>query len=605
LLFFFYKAFMRLSPNLDRDKSKNLKSLLPALRFLAPYKLQIVLAFVALTVTAGVTLSIGQGLRILIDQGFSSGSAEQLDNAIWIFAMLITLLSVGMFIRFFLVSWIGERFTADLRRAVYDHVVDLHPSFFESNHSGEIQTRITTDTTLLQTVIGSSVSIALRNSLMFLGGVIWLFISNPKLTAIVLSSVPVVIIPILFFGRRVRSLSRSSQDCIAEAGSYVGETLQNIKTVQAFNHQDIDKQMFGQRVDAALQVAIQRITQRSVLTTVVILLVFGAVIGMMWVGGHDVLAGRITGGELTAFVFYAVIVAGSVGAISEVMGDIQRAAGAMERLVELLGAENMIVAPANAQSLDEPLQGNLRIQGLQFCYPSRPDAPAISQLDLEVPPGSSLALVGPSGAGKSTLFDLLLRFYDAQAGQILLDGVDISCLDPKELRRHIAVVPQQSVLFTGNVWDNIRYGNPAASDDEVIEAAKAAYAHDFISQLPEAYDSDLGEAGTRLSGGQRQRIAIARAILKDPEILLLDEATSALDAESEHVVQQALAMLMKNRTTLVIAHRLATVIDVDRIAVLEQGRMIALGSHRELLNTSPLYARLAELQFDEQALAAS
>jgi ATP-binding cassette subfamily B protein len=573
------------------------------MRFLAPYKWQIAAAFVALTLTAGITLSIGQGLRILIDQGFSSGSAEQLDEAIGIFAVLIVLLACGMFTRFFLVSWIGERFTADLRRAVYDHVVDLHPSFFESNHSGEIQTRITTDTALLQTVIGSSVSIALRNLLMFIGGVIWLFISNPKLTAIVLSSVPVVIVPILFFGRRVRRLSRSSQDRIAEAGSYVGETLQNIKTVQAFNHQDTDKQVFAQRVDAALQVAIQRITQRSVLTTVVILLVFGAVIGMMWVGGHDVLAGRITGGELTAFVFYAVIVAGSVGAISEVMGDIQRAAGAMERLVELLQASNLISAPRDAQSLQEPLQGDLRLEGLRFCYPSRPDSPAIDGLDLQVAPGTSLALVGPSGAGKSTLFDLLLRFYDLQEGQILLDGVDISTLDPRELRKHIALVPQQPVLFTGTVRDNIRYGNPLASDEEVTAAAKAAYAHDFICQLPEAYDSDLGEAGVRLSGGQRQRIAIARAILRDPEILLLDEATSALDAESEHMVQQALAHLMKNRTTLVIAHRLATVVDVDSIAVLDGGRVVAQGSHRELLNASPLYGRLAELQFDDAKLA--
>lgn len=581
-------------------KSRNLGVLRAMLDFLRPYRLQVLGASIALVLTAGITLSIGQGLRLLVDRGFASGANPQmLNQSLLLFAVMILLLAIGTFTRFYLVSWIGERVSADLRKAVFAHVVDLHPGFFETNLSGDIQSRITTDTTLLQTVIGSSVSIALRNLLMFVGGVILLFVTNPKLTAMVMLSVPLVVVPILFFGRRVRRLSRSSQDKLASVGSFVGEAVKNIKMVQAFNHQQLDREAFDRHVESAFDVAIGRINQRAWLSTAVIVLVLGAVTAMLWVGGHDVLAGRISGGELAAFVFYAVMVAASVGAISEVYGDLQRAAGATERLLELLTADNLVTDPDVATELAEPVAGRLSFDGVRFCYPSRPEHPAIDGLSLEVEPGTSVALVGSSGAGKSTLFDLLLRFYDVQGGGICLDGVDIRALSLASLRQQIAVVPQQPVLFTGTVADNIGYGDPNASEEAIRQAAVAAFADDFISQLPEGYHSFVGEGGIRLSGGQRQRIAIARAILADPRILLLDEATSALDAESEYQVQKALERLMAGRTSLVIAHRLATVVNVDKIAVLDRGQLVAQGRHSELLQSSPLYARWASLQFDD------
>ncbi len=585
-----------------RDASRNIGVLRAMLAFLKPYRGRALAATVALVFTAGVTLSIGQGLRLLVDSGFSAGSPEALNKALILFMSLVGLLAIGTFVRFYLVSWIGERVSADLRNAVFDHVVGLHPGFFETNLSGEIQSRITTDTTLLQTVIGSSVSIALRNLLMFIGGLIWLFITNPKLTALVLLSVPLVVVPILVFGRRVRSLSRTSQDKIASVGSFVGEAVKNIKVMQAFNHQQRDRERFHQHVEVAFDVAIRRIQQRAWLSTAVITLVLGAVTAMLWVGGHDVLAGRISSGELTAFIFYAVMVAASVGAISEVYGDLQRAAGATERLLELLAADNLIEPPQQPLSLPQPVAGRLRLDGIYFSYPSRPDHWAIEDLGLDIPAGSSTALVGSSGAGKSTLVDLLLRFYDVQRGGIYFDDVDIRQLEPEALRQHVALVPQQPVLFTGTVADNIRYGCPEASDEALRAAAEAAFAHDFIEALPEGYNSYVGEGGVRLSGGQRQRIAIARALLADPRLLLLDEATSALDAESEYQVQRALQRLMQGRTTIVIAHRLATVINVDNIVVLDHGRLVAQGKHAELLHSSPLYARWASLQFDEPGL---
>ena len=583
-----------------REPSRNVGVLKSMLQFLKPYRLQVGIASIALIFTAGITLSVGQGLRILVDSGFSSGSAESLNQALLVFITLILLLAIGTFTRFYFVSWIGERVSADLRTAVFNHVVDLHPGFFETNLSGEIQSRITTDTTLLQTVIGSSVSIALRNMLMFIGGLAWLFITNPKLTSIVLICVPLVILPIIYFGRKVRQLSRSSQDKVADVGSFVGEAIKNIKGLQAFNHQARDKQRFAEQVEQAFAISIQRIRSRSFLSASVITLVMGAIAGMMWVGGHDVIAGRISAGELTAFVFYALMVAMSVGAISEVMGDLQRAAGATERLLELLSADNLILPPANALHLPDSNAGELVLDNVGFSYPSRPDHWAIQELSLSIPAGSSTALVGSSGAGKSTLVDLLLRFYDIKAGAIRLDGVDIRELSPHDLRAQIALVPQQPVLFTGTIAENIRYGNPEATDEMVYAAAKDAYAAEFIDALPEGLHSFVGEGGVRLSGGQRQRIAIARAILKDPKLLLLDEATSALDAESEYQVQMALERLMQGRTTIVIAHRLATVVNVDTIAVLEQGRLVATGTHHELLNQSNLYARWASLQFDER-----
>ncbi|MEE4301369.1 MAG: ABC transporter transmembrane domain-containing protein [Pseudomonadales bacterium] len=585
----------------ERGKRRDLRLLRPALGFLAPYKWRVIGASIALVLTAGVTLSVGQGIRLLIDQGFAEGTEALLVRSIGVFAVMVALLAAGTFVRFYLVSWVGERVAADLRRAVFDHVVKLHPSFFEANHASEIATRITTDTTLLQTVIGSSVSIALRNALMFLGGVILLFVTNPRLSVFVIVAAPCVMLPLILFGRRVRALSRSSQDSIANVGSYVSEALRQIKTVQAYSHEAEDVRRFGAHVEAAFGIAVRRIFQRAVLVTVVMLLVLGAIAGMLWVGGQDVLSGRTTAGELTAFIFYAFIVAGSVGAISEVYSDLQRAAGAMERLMELLAARSALPEADPPTPLPRPVRGALAIERLSFSYPTRPDTRALDDVSVEIRLGEQVALVGPSGAGKSTLFDLLLRFHDPAAGRITLDGIDVRALALAELRGQIALVSQDPVLFTGTVAENIRYGAPAASDAEVQAAADAAFAAEFVDALPDGYETELGEGGVRLSGGQRQRISIARALLCDPRILLLDEATSSLDAESEHKVQQAIARLAVGRTTLVIAHRLATVVGADRILVLERGRIVAAGTHGELLQGSPLYARLAELQFANAA----
>lgn len=571
--------------------------LLKSAFFLKPYKKQIAIAAVALIFTAGLTLGIVQYVRIIVDSGFVEGSTEALNTAVLGFFFIAIFQAVGTFARFYWVSWLGERVTADIRKAVYSHIIDLHPGYFEDNLSGEIQSRITTDTTLIQSVIGSSASIALRNILMMVGGTVFLFITNPKLTSVVLICIPLVIGPILYFGKKVRLLSRSSQDEIANVGAYVGETIQQIKTVQAYNHQSHDDKQFSDHVETAFNVALRRIMMRSFLITIVITLVFGALAIMIWVGGQDVINGTMSAGELTAFVAYAVLVAAAVGAISQVISELQRAAGAMERLMELLEAENEIKAPEKPRQLDGDFKGLLTLTDVTFAYASRPDTPALDGVTLQIKSGESVALVGPSGAGKSTLFDLVLRFYDPQSGSLALDGIDIRELDPQELRSHIAIVSQQPTMFTGNVWDNIRYGRPDATDEEVRSAAESAYASEFIDKLPEGYDSYLGESGIRLSGGQKQRIAIARAILKDPEILLLDEATSALDAESERKVQMALEKLMANRTSLVIAHRLATVMNVSKIAVLDSGKLIAQGSHKELLRESELYANLASLQF--------
>ena len=588
--------------DLDRAKGKDLRSLFFAFSFLRPYRWRITGAALALLFTSGVTLSIGYGLRLLVDAGFREGSLELLRQSVPSFVLLGVLLAIGTYIRHYLVSWIGERVSADMRSSVFDRVLALHPGFFETNLSGEIQTRLTTDTTLIQSVIGSSVSVALRNVLIFFGGIGFMYFTDPRLTGIVLLCVPLLVAPVLFFGRRVRRLARTSQDRIADVGSYVGETLKNIKTVQAYTHEPVDRRRFHEHVEEAFQVARRQISQRSLLIAVVIVFVLGALSAMIYIGGQDVLNGRITAGKLLSFGFYAFMVAGSVSAISEVYGELQRAAGATERLAELYAARSEIVSPEQAVTPDAPDgAGRLKIEDLRFAYASRPNQPALRGVQLEVSPGESVALVGPSGAGKSTLFDLLLRFYDPSAGAIYLNGVDIRRFALDQLRGNIAIVPQHPALFSGNVRENIRYGRPDASDDEVRRAAAAAFADEFIDWLPEKYETYLGEGGMRLSGGQRQRIAIARAILKDPSILLLDEATSALDAESEYMVQQALNRLIKNRTTLVIAHRLATVQGVDRIAVLNEGEIVAIGRHTELLQSSPLYRRLAELQFGQSA----
>ncbi|XVN20605.1 ABC transporter transmembrane domain-containing protein [Pseudomonas corrugata] len=569
-----------------------------AIGFIAPYRKQVAGALLALIVTAGITLSMGQGIRLLVDQGFMTRSPQLLNQSIGLFMVLVIGLAIGTFSRFYLVSWIGERVVADIRRQVFNHLVYLHPGFYENNRSSEIQSRLTADTTLLQSVIGSSLSLFLRNTLMVIGGIVLLFITNPKLTSIVAIALPLVLAPILVFGRRVRSLSRQSQDRIADVGSYVSETLGQIKTVQAYNHQVQDERRFAVTVEQAFDTACKRIAQRAWLITLVIVLVLGVGV-MLWVGGMDVIAGRISGGELAAFVFYSLIVGSAFGTLSEVIGELQRAAGAAERIAELLRSQNIIQPPtSDLVTLPERVRGDLRLEGVRFSYPSRPESYALDGLDLTVNAGETLALVGPSGAGKSTVYDLLLRFYDPAQGRILIDDVPLTRLDPLDLRRHFALVSQNPALFFGTVEENIRYGNPDATVEQVREAARIAHAHDFIEKMPDGYQTHLGDAGLGLSGGQRQRLAIARALLVDAPILLLDEATSALDAQSEHLIQQALPNLMKNRTTLVIAHRLATVKNADRIAVMDQGRVVAVGTHQELVASNELYARLAALQFN-------
>jgi ATP-binding cassette, subfamily B, bacterial len=567
-----------------------------AAAFISPYKRQVIYSLLALLFTAAITLSIGQGIRLLIDRGFATNSTDLLTQYVSIFFFLVFALALGTFTRYYWVTWLGERVIADIRRKVFDHLINLHPGFFEENRSLEIQSRLTADMTLLQSVIGSSVSFALRNFIMMVGGIIWLFITNAKLTAIVMICVPLVVTPILIFGRRVRKLSRQSQDKVATVGAYVGEILGQIKTVQAYNHQEIDKNKFRHYVEEAFTVAKTRTIQRALLVTLVIILVLGAVGLMLWVGGIDVIEGKISGGELAAFVFYSVIVGSAVASISEVIGELQRAAGAAERTIELLDTPNQIQSPLKPQVLP-PVSGNIEIERLSFAYPSRPDVFVINELTLNIKAGETLALVGPSGAGKSTLFDLLLRFFDTGAGRIKLEGIDIRQLNITELRQCFALVSQNPALFYGSIADNLRYARPDALDIEVEGAAKAAYAHEFICELPQGYLTQLGDAGLGLSGGQKQRLAIARAILANAPILLLDEATSALDSQSEFWVQQALTQLMVNRTTLVIAHRLATVKSADRIAVLDQGRLEALGSHAKLMQSSKLYSQLATLQF--------
>jgi len=571
--------------------------------YLKPYRGRTILALLSLLVAAGTVLAFGACLRALIDRGFAQGRPDILNYALASLLAVAVVLAIASGARFYLVSWLGERVVSDLRRDLFDHVLRLGPAWFEIKRSGDVMSRISADAQLIEQVIGSSASVALRNTLMCLGGVVMLVVTNPKLALWTLAVVPLTVVPIVVFGRRVRALSREAQARMGEMVSEGAETLDGVRTVQAFAQEDRAAQRFGEATERAFVAATRRVSRRAIMTTVVIFIVFSAVGFLLWMGGHDVLTGRISAGDLSAFVFYAVLVATSGGAISETIGDLQRASGAAERLAELRAEAPSIAEPAKPKVLPKPVQGAVSFEGVSFRYPTRTDALALDGFDLAIAPGETVAIVGPSGAGKTTAFNLLLRFYDPEKGTVRLDGLDIRDLALRDLRRSLAVVPQDPTLFSASVADNIRYGRPDASDAEVRAAAEATSALGFIEALPHGFATDLGARGVRLSGGQRQRIAIARALLCDPAVLLLDEATSALDAESELAVQQALDRVMRHRTTLVIAHRLATVQKADRIVVLDQGRVVDVGTHAELVGRGGLYARLAELQFNVSAAA--
>lgn len=569
------------------------------LRAATSYPGVMIAALIALVVTSAATLAIPAGFKLIIDRGFSGNG----DIGRWFqyLLMIVGLLAIGTGFRFYFVSWLGERVVADLRAQVNRHLLTMPPSFYEENSPNEIASRMTSDTAIIDQVVASTVSVALRNVLTAVGGMAYMFFLAPTLSAYLILAIPAVMLPITAFGRKVRALSRSSQDRIADVGAMTSEVLGSMQVVQAFNQEERERQRFGEAVDASFRTARTRIRIRAILTACVIAMVFGAITLLLWKGAIDVSEGRISGGTIAAFVITVGLVAGAFGSLTEVYGDLLRAAGAAQRMNELLHAAPAIAAPARPQALPEPPRGSITFQNVTFRYPTRTERAALDNFSLTVEPGETVAVVGPSGAGKSTLFQLIERFRDPQAGSIRIDGVDLTRADPAEVRRRIALVPQESVLFAASVRYNILYGKPGASDEAIWEAAQAANAADFLRELPEGLDTFIGEGGARLSGGQRQRIAIARALLRDAPILLLDEATSALDAESERLVQSALDRLMEGRTTLVIAHRLATVRAADRIVVMEDGRIVEEGHHEALAVRGGLYARLARLQFDEAA----
>ncbi|RMH45092.1 MAG: ATP-binding cassette domain-containing protein [Alphaproteobacteria bacterium] len=582
----------------DRPTSRHIGALRALAPFVMRYKALVVVALVALVLTAGISLVLPMAVRRVVD-GFGQGETELLDQYFGAAVAVAALLALGTGLRYYFVTRLGERVVADIRKAVFDKTIGMSPAFFERIMTGEVLSRITTDTTLILSVIGSSVSIALRNMLIFAGGFALMSATSPKLTGLALLLVPLVVVPIIVLGRRLRALSRENQDWIAQSSGKASEALQAVQTVQAYTHEDISRREFSDVTEQSYEVALRRISARAQMTVIVIFLVFAGVIGILWVGARDVRLGTMSPGELVQFVIYSIMVAGSVGALSEIWGELQRAAGATERLVELLGAEDPVKDPADPVPVPSPVRGHIGFDDVVFHYPTRPDHRALEHVSFEIRPGETVALVGPSGAGKSTVIQLLLRFYDPESGCISLDGVALDRMRRAEFRRHIALVPQDPVIFATTARENIRFGRPDATDAEVEAAARAAQAHDFISTLPEGYDTFVGERGIMLSGGQKQRLALARAILRDAPILLLDEATSALDAESEAAVQRAVEALSRDRTTLVVAHRLATVKRADRILVFDDGHIVAEGTHDSLIAEGGLYARLAKLQFTE------
>ncbi len=585
----------------ERPKSKRVGALRGLVPFLRPYRALVGLAIVALVLTAAISLVLPLAVRRVVDS-FNDGDAALLDQYFGAALVIAALLSLGTGLRYYLVTRLGERVVADIRKALFDRVLGMSPAFFERILTGEVLSRITTDTTLILSVIGSSVSVALRNLLILIGGLVLLLLTSAKLTGLVLLVVPAIVVPIVVLGRRLRRLSRENQDWIASSSGSASEALLSVQTVQAFTHEAPTRALFGDVTEKSFDSAKARIWTRAVMTVIVIFLTFAGIVGVLWVGARDVRADVMSVGELIQFVIYAVMVAGSVGALSEIWGELQRAAGATERLVELLNTDDAVQDPAHPVALPRPVKGEIAFQDVTFRYPARPEASALNGVSLHVKPGETVALVGPSGAGKTTILQLLLRFYDPQQGRIMLDGVALSDMARADFRQAIALVPQDPVIFATSARENIRFGRPDATDAEVEAAAKAAAAHDFLTALPKGYDSYLGERGVMLSGGQKQRVAIARAILRDAPILLLDEATSALDAESERAVQAAVERLSEGRTTLVVAHRLATVKRADRIVVFDQGRIAAMGTHDALVAEGGLYARLARLQFTDGAV---